>query len=105
MTAEIDIAKVLVRAIADPQTANTKIVVRYQAPTQNELVAAYEAASGRQLPCITVSNEQLEEQIKGEISSSCSFVIRAMQTQACTEASGSRWKLEFDHTHGICLQK
>lgn len=65
VTAEIDIAKVLVRAIADPQTANTKIVVRYQAPTQNELVAAYEAASGRQLPCITVSNEQLEEQIKG----------------------------------------
>lgn len=68
-TAEEDIAQVVAKAINDPRTANRKLVIRPHAPTQNELVAAYEAASGQKLPRVTVTNEELEQQIRGAVPS------------------------------------
>ena len=53
------------RAVADPRTINKKLVIRPQAPTQNELVAAYEAATGHRLPRIAVTNDEIEQQLKG----------------------------------------
>ena len=65
VTAEEDIAKVVARAVVDPRTINKKLVIRPQAPTQNELVAAYEAATGQRLPRTTVTNDEIEQQLKG----------------------------------------
>lgn len=53
------------RTVNDPRAANTRLVIQAAAPTQNELVATYEAVYGTTVPCVTVTNEELEAELKG----------------------------------------
>lgn len=64
-TAEEDVAKVLVKVINDPRASNRKLIIRGQARTQNEMVDAFEAASGKKLERVLISREQLEQQLQG----------------------------------------
>lgn len=74
-TAEEDVAKVLVKVINDPRASNRKLIIRGQARTQNEMVDAFEAASGKKLERVLISREQLEQQLQGEwLAHECAMV-------------------------------
>ena len=64
-TAEADIGKVVARAVNDPRTANKTLVIRVNALTQNQIIAAYESVSGEKVGRRHVTAEELEHEIQG----------------------------------------
>lgn len=64
-TAEEDVGRVVARAVSDPRTADKRLIIHAASPTQNQLVAAFEAVSGRKLLCEHVTRTEMEEELKG----------------------------------------
>lgn len=57
--------RVVAKAVNDPRTENKKLIMIAMQPTQPELLAAYKAATGREVKSEHVQAERLEEMIAG----------------------------------------
>jgi hypothetical protein len=64
-TDEEDVGKVVALAVADPRTANKKLLIKVNVITQNDLIATWERLSGKTVTKKNVSAEDLDMQIQG----------------------------------------
>lgn len=87
-TAEEDIGKVVARAVGDQRTINKKLIIKGAAPTQAEIIAAYERVSGKQIQRVYVSAAELSRKIADEAVSPF-----------------ERWRADLNNSiwvHGLC---